>query len=379
MGRFSSFCHLYENVKLKIGFVIYGSLDNLSGGYLYDRNLVNYLRSKGDEVTIISMEHKKYIHNLQDNWSREIKDKFEDLDIDLMIQDELNHPSLAFLNNALDRKYPIISIVHHLKSSEEAHPFSRVLSRYLEGKYLKSLDGYIFNSETTKSAVKNLQGDLYPSVIAKPGGDRFLKYSQSISEEDRHIRSESNRPLEILFIGNVIPRKQLNLLIDALNEIDIERWNLNVIGNTTVDEIYMKKIVNQISKLKLTSKVKILGTLTDVEVAEYLKRSHTLVVPSSWEGFGIVYLEAMSFGLPVIACNQGAAHEIITSGSDGFLVGINDYHAIADHINSLMKDKKLLMDMSRLALKTYNNHLTWEESASLTREFLLEFIELYHD
>ena len=59
-------------------------------------------------------------------------------------------------------------------------------------------------------------------------------------------------------------------------------------------------------------------------------------MPSSYEGFGIVYLEGMAFGLPALATTAGGAAEIITSGQDGFLVLFPATDALARHLGTLM-------------------------------------------
>ena len=62
MGRLISMGIAHKNFKMKIALVIYGSLNTLSGGYLYDRMLVDYLKSQGDDVKVISIPNKSY-HN----------------------------------------------------------------------------------------------------------------------------------------------------------------------------------------------------------------------------------------------------------------------------------------------------------------------------
>ena len=103
---------------MKIALVIYGNINTLSGGYLYDRMLVDYLKSQGDDVQVISIPNKSYYSNIADNWSTDLIKIMHDADIDLMLQDELNHPSLFYANKKLRGNYPIISIVHHLRSNE---------------------------------------------------------------------------------------------------------------------------------------------------------------------------------------------------------------------------------------------------------------------
>jgi hypothetical protein len=87
---------------MKLGLVIYGSLDTLSGGYLYDRKLVEYLRSQGDIVEIISLPWRNYASHLTDNFSFKLS-----TNLDILIQDELNHPSLIW--QIRGASYPVIS------------------------------------------------------------------------------------------------------------------------------------------------------------------------------------------------------------------------------------------------------------------------------
>ena len=72
---------------MKIGLLIYGSLDTVSGGYLYDRKLVEYLRAQGDTVEIISLPWRNYAAHLMDNFRFRLPPG-----LDLLIEDELNHP-----------------------------------------------------------------------------------------------------------------------------------------------------------------------------------------------------------------------------------------------------------------------------------------------
>src|SRR5574339_1182768 len=97
---------------MHIGLIIYGSLDTLSGGYLYDRRLVEFLRSQGDTVEIISLPWRNYLAHLTDNLYFKLPDN-----LDILIEDELNHPSLI-LANRRKHPYPVISLVHHLRCSE---------------------------------------------------------------------------------------------------------------------------------------------------------------------------------------------------------------------------------------------------------------------
>ena len=86
---------------MKIGLIIYGRLDTLSGGYLYDRKLVEHLEAAGDEVEIVSLPWEGYGRSLLHNFWFALAEQLRLADFDLLLQDELNHPSLFWLNRRL--------------------------------------------------------------------------------------------------------------------------------------------------------------------------------------------------------------------------------------------------------------------------------------
>jgi glycosyltransferase involved in cell wall biosynthesis len=348
---------------MKLGLIIYGSLDTLSGGYLYDRKLVEYLRAQGDVVEIISLQWRNYAAHLADNFSFKLTAK-----LDILIQDELNHPSLIAANSG-KHPYPIISLVHHLRCSELRPKWQNVFYRVVETKYLHSVDGFIFNSQTTKGVVNNLIGNDMPSVVAYPPTDRF---GESISEEEIKARASQN-PLRILFLGNIIERKGLHTLLEAIRLLTFD-LQLDIVGSLTTDPNYAKKMQEFVAVNGLSSIVHFHGALDNEPFKQKLQQAHVLIVPSSYEGFGIVYLEGMAFGLPAIGTTAGAAGEIIEHGKTGYLIEPNDSATLAIHISQLASDRNLLTELSLNAHKRYFQQPSWNETAGQIRTFLQSMI-----
>ena len=348
---------------MKIGLVIYGSLNTLSGGYMYDRKLVEYLRVQGDSVEIISLPWRNYGSHLTDSFSFKLPANF-----DILIQDELNHPSLIGANRG-EHPYPIISLVHHLRCSELRPKWQNEIYRIVEKKYLQSVDGFIFNSQTTKGVVNGLMVHKKPSVVAYPPTDRF---GEALSEEE--IKSRATRdPLRILFLGNVIERKGLHTLLEAVGN-QKSKVKLNVIGSLTSEPEYVKRLQAYVSTNNLSSFVYFHGALDNEPLSEMLKQAHVLIVPSSYEGFGIVYLEGMGFGLPAIGTMAGAAGEIIEHGKTGYLIEPNDSKTLAAHISQLASNRNLLMQLSVNARNRYAQQPSWNETANQIRNFLQSMI-----
>ncbi|MFB0506003.1 MAG: glycosyltransferase family 4 protein [Thermodesulfobacteriota bacterium] len=357
---------------MRVGLIIYGDLQNVSGGYIYDRMLAEHLRRKGDHVEIISLPWRGYSRHLSDNLSRGLLRRLYRASLDVLLEDELNHPSLFWINRWLiDRiSYPIVSLVHHLRCSEHRPAWQNRFYQWIERLYLASVDGFVFNSHTTARVVEGIIGSKRPAVVAYPGGDRL---NPKMGRVEILRRARQRAPLQIIFVGNVIPRKGLDVLISGIGHLPRDTWHLEVVGSLTVDPAYVRSIRRQIARKGLEDCVGLSGSLPDGELASRLAQSHVLAVPSSYEGFGIVYIEAMGFGLPIIASNVGAAPELITHGREGFLIHPGDSAGLAQCVGALHRDRGHLARISLAALKRYTEHPTWTESSERIRQFLHGF------
>ena len=349
---------------MHIGLVIYGSLDTLSGGYLYDRKLVEYLRGQGDSVEIISLPWRNYIAHLTDNLTFELPKN-----LDLLIQDELNHPSLIAANRG-KHPYPIISLVHHLRCSELRPVWQNHLYGLVERKYLRSVDGFIFNSKTTEKVVNGLVENRKPGIVAYPPTDRF---GDPISEAEIIERARKTE-LRVLFLGNVIFRKGLHTLLEAVKSLT-SNIRVDVVGALDSEPAYLKQIQASLTANPLSPFVTLHGPLDRQPLIEKLRQAHVLVVPSSYEGFGIVYLEGMCFGLPAIGTTAGAAGEIIEHGRTGYLIQPDDPGSLAGYLQSLAEDRGLLKRLSLNARERYLRQPSWNETAKNIREFLSSFLQ----
>jgi glycosyltransferase involved in cell wall biosynthesis len=358
---------------MRVALVLYGNLDFISGGFLYDRMLVDYLKRQGEEVEVVSLPWPSYPRGLLDNLSPALKQRLTSIRADVILQDELAHPSLFWLNRSLQGqgRPPVVAIVHHLRCSEARPPWQNKLYCLVERTYLNSVNALIFNSRTTLKTVEELLGKEKTSVLAYPGANHL---AMSLTREDLAARASEPGPLRLLFIGNVVPRKGLHTLLEAIARLPREGWQLTVVGSLEVDSAYVQQIRRQLAAAALTGQVEFAGVLEDEELAFRLARSHVLAVPSSYEGFGIVYLEGMAFGLPALATTAGGAREIITPERDGFLVAPRDTKALAKIIKTLADDRDLLLAMSLAAQDRFAAHPTWEDAGKAIHRFLQSLV-----
>jgi glycosyltransferase involved in cell wall biosynthesis len=354
---------------MRIGLIIYGRLETLTGGYLYDRIVARGLAALGHTVEVVSLAGGSYLQRLGRGLSPALHRRLRTGGFDLLIQDELCHPSLFLLNRRLRRQAgsPLVALVHHVLCKETRPRWQNMLLSVAERSFLASVDGFILNSETTRRTVTCLVDHHRPQVVAYPAGNRF---GSSLSAEAIVRKACRPGPLELLFLGHVIPRKGLLPLLEALARLDRDVWRLSVVGSLDFDPAHARRARQRTRQLGLSDSVRFLGPLPDEELVKILGTHHLFCMPYAYEGFGIAILEAMAFGLPAIGCRNGAAGETIRHGTNGFLLHPGDLAGLAPLLVKLHHERRQLRHLALAARTTYMNSPTWQESVQAIDRFL---------
>ena len=309
---------------------------------------------------MVELPWRSYFRGLADALSPSIRDRLV-VDVDVMLQDELAHPTLVGLNRTLP--YPTVSVVHHLRASEPRR--LAPLYRAVERRYLGTVDGVVCNSHATREAVRETGGPPADrTIVAPPVGDRF---DPDVDGQEIADRAREG-PLRVVFVGNLEPRKGLDTLVDGLARLD-EPWELTAVGRYR-DAAYVRAVRRQVAATGTGERVRLPGRLPDAALADVLRESHVLAVPSRYEGFGIVYLEGMGFGLPAVATTAGGASEIIADGETGYLVEPDDPAAVGRALSALAGDRDRLARMGQAARRRYDHHPDWSETTAQVRSLL---------
>jgi glycosyltransferase involved in cell wall biosynthesis len=355
---------------MRVGLIIYGELETRTGGFLYDRMLVKHLQEMGDHVELLSLPWRGYLGKLSQNYSSTLIQRIADLNLDVLLEDELNHPSLFLLNQRIRKVYdgPILAIVHHLLSSEfgQGKKFLPLLGA-IEKRYLQSVDGFVFNSHSTKKTVEAVIGNQKPGLVASPSASHIQV------PPNRSPREWKKPPMRLLYVGSLIPRKGLHTLIKAVHQLRQKDWELTVIGNMQSDQKYAQQIRAMIQRFDLTQNITLRGSLNDQALIKAYKEHDLFVMPSYYEGFGIAYLEAMGFGLPVIATTGGGSGEIVRHDQNGLLLEPDHPGILAHAIQMLIENPQHMKRMSLGAIQTFNHHPSWLQSAAKIRNYFSIF------
>ena len=150
----------------------------------------------------------------------------------------------------------------------------------------------------------------------------------------RKVKREVSSP-HILSVARQYPRKNTSFLISAMQNVvkQIPNAKLFVIGGGPMVETLRA----QVFKLQLSENIEILGEISNnQDVIKAYEEASLFCLPSLQEGFGIVFLEAMCAGLPIVAVNISAVPEVL--GDSALLVEENDLQGLADSIVRILKD-----------------------------------------
>lgn len=163
--------------------------------------------------------------------------------------------------------------------------------------------------------------------------DSIVVYNMVNSDIFKYLNCEhTSNKIKFIATGSLIHRKGYDLLIDAFAKLQLpaSKWELNIIGTG----IEHDNLAKRISDANLTENIHLLGSRTANEIATILNQADVFVLPSRMETFGVVYIEALACGLPVIATPCGGPEEFITK-QNGLLVPTEDVEALSEAIKQM--------------------------------------------
>lgn len=142
---------------------------------------------------------------------------------------------------------------------------------------------------------------------------------------------------QLLFVGRLNdPRKNTQMLLKSFKRIqeNYETASLKLVGEHPSEELSMV-----VDDLGIQDRVKFIGHVSDDELTRLYRESAVFVIPSFQEGLGIVGLEAMASGTPVVATKCGGPEDYVIDGENGYLVPVNDPETLAERVLDLLENK----------------------------------------
>jgi glycosyltransferase involved in cell wall biosynthesis len=176
---------------------------------------------------------------------------------------------------------------------------------------------------------------------------------------------------EIVSVGSVVPRKGYDILLAALAQLRAEPWRCTIVGGLDRDPACAEALRAQIARNGLEDRIRLAGTLGAAEIGALLAGADIFALPSRYEGYGIVFAEAMAHGLPILATNAPAIPGTVPAQA-GLLVPPDDVDAFTAALHRLLQDADLRKSLGDGAWAHAQTLPRWEDTASLVARVIEE-------
>ena len=265
-----------------------------------------------------------------------------------------------------------------------------LLARELDIPFVVTIHGLDFyqtlhRNQLLKKQVENVLGRSSAAVVVsdvlKRRGEKHLRENlpfhvvrNGINPENVLVRPGDTGHREgekiVLSVSNLIERKGIQYVIHALGSLRNEIDNLKYI--IVGDGPYRIHLERLIQELNLEQIVEFTGRKDHNKTMQYMAACDVFVLPSWDEAFGIVYIEAMALGKPVIGCKGEGIEDFVEDNVTGFLVKPKDIQSLIETIGNVLKNPEKIMEIGEKAQKHVLENFTWKKNAQ-------EMIRIYEE
>ena len=312
-------------------FALPGSIERRTGGTIYDRRIVEGLRARDWSVVVYEMGGR---YPIVDDEALSAAEAVLARAGRPLVIDGLALPAFRLAARPLAVGRGIVALVHHPLAEETGlAPAAAAMLRQAERADLGRVDGAIVTSAFTAGILAR-DFDVAPERIAAvvPGTlPPFQKRPQPRA---------GDRPVRLLSVAAVVPRKGHRLLLEALQRLRGLPWDLVCIGQTTRDRGLMESLIKFIVDNDLEDQVHFMGEVEDAVIVDCLATADLFVHAADFEGYGMALAEALKVGLPVVAVAGGAVPEVVPPTA-GLLCPPGDAEALATALQRMIRDPSL--------------------------------------
>ncbi|WP_252927290.1 glycosyltransferase [Paracoccus sp. 08] len=305
-------------------FALPGDITTLTGGYIYDRRMVQGLRDQGRHVDVMALPDS--FPTPSDSDMRQALDALQALPADRpVIIDGLAFGALDPQGVAAIR-VPIVAMIHHPLAQESALPADLAdhLWRTERANLAHARHVMVPSPHTRDMLVDRYDVPADRITVVRPGTDRP---EQPATPQD---------PPLILSVGILHPRKGHDVLIAALAALADLDWQAVIVGNPW-DAAHVADLQAQIAASGLGGRLELAGRVEADRLADLYRTASIFALATRYEGYGIVFDEALSHGLPIVSTRAGAVPGTVPAGA-GLLVAPDDAPALAQALRRMLTD-----------------------------------------
>ena len=338
---------------MRVAFITVGDTSRRTGGYLYHARLFEGLREKGIEVAEITPCGATSDEQLAA--SPTLGSAFAPKDFDVIVVDALARILVSPWLDRWRRTRPVVAMVHELPSvagSEDPEPEESLLWA----------DRLVTVSDHGRTILADRGVPVGRISVVPPGFDR-------LRTGDGNQCSSLDSDTRALCVAQWIERKGILTLVEAWNARERPEAVLELIGETNVDPAYSAAVRREIERSPGV-RINAVGPVDDVALSRAYASADLFVLPSRYEGYGVVYAEALAHGLPVIACNVGPVPDLVGNEA-AILVPPEDVGALSGALDLLLGDPARRGRMSVAARRRAGSLPRWKDTVEGFHEALL--------
>ena len=261
---------------------------------------------------------------------------------------------------------PLVSTIHATEAGRNSGIRGELQKYINDTEWMLTYESseVIVNSNYMKGELQRLFGLPYEKINVVPNGVNLNLYNGIERDYDFRRRYAMDNEKIILFMGRLVYEKGIQTLIAAMPKI-LDHYHdakLVICGKGGM----MDELRNQVNFLGLNEKVYFTGYVASKDVPKMYKCADVAVFPSTYEPFGIVALEGMLSGTPVVTSDIGGLNEIIDHGVNGMKSYAGNANSLADSILTLLFDQKLCDTVVKNAKAKVKNEYNWPKIAQDT-------------
>ena len=345
----------------RVVFAVPGSLDTPTGGYAYDKRIITELRVLGWHVDVADLGTGFPYPDREMREAAMAKLLAVPEGCPIVI-DGLAFGAMDVEAALLSSRNPLVALVHHPLAFETG----------LDAEQAATLKDRERAALVHASAVV-VTGDTSLEILTREYEVARERITVIVPGTDRRTAQKSSRPADVpvrlLAVGSVIPRKGYDVLVAALGDLKALSWHLTIAGDATRDLDALLRVRAGVEAFALSDRVAMPGAVSDAQLAELYANADVFVLASLFEGYGMVFGEAIAQGLPIVATDVGAARALIPSDA-GILVPPGDAAALREALQSVIADGSKRALMAEAAQRAAESLPQWRQSANAFAQVL---------
>jgi len=308
-------------------FAVPGDIATPTGGYAYDRRIIAELGVVGWRAEVLGLGEGFPFPSAETRAMAGARLAALPRQHPIVV-DGLAFGALPEAAAALRASHRLIALVHHPLALETGLSATDCAALRMSERSALACARHVIATSTTSARL--LAADYgIPSdrlSVVQPGTDRVAA----------RVRENAGEVV-LLAVGAVIPRKGYDVLVAALARLARLRWRLVIAGDGGRSPETLRGLEAEIAAFDLADRITLLGAVSSEQLASIYQRCDLFVLPSRFEGYGMVFAEAIAHGLPVVGTTAGAIPETVPDAA-GVLVPPDDVETLAAALRRLIED-----------------------------------------